>query len=153
MRSLRNQRGAAVVEFALLFVFLLLPIVIGIIDFGFGWVQSHYIENAAREGARVAAKLEEPEVNGSDDQDAVYASVQGYLDGLYDDVSDCCDNGDFIEVVINSATIDPGGMALPASRVTVTVRTADYWDPILPAFLIDFPDTLTKTSVFAKELN
>lgn len=150
MKLWKNQKGAAIVEFAVLFVLVLAPIVFGIIDFGFGWVQSHYIENAAREGARVAAKLNDPEDPGSD-QDAVFQAVQDYLGGFYSDVGSCCGNGDFIEIDITGDTIDPGGLDLPASRVTVTVDTSRFWDPILPGFLIKFPTSLTKTSVFAKE--
>jgi len=150
MKPWGNQKGAAIVEFAILFVFLLAPIVFGIVDFGFGWVQSHYIENAAREGARVAAKLPDPE---GADQAAVQQAVQDYLGGFYSDVSSCCGTGAFIEVNVADDPIDPDDLNLPATRVTVTVRTSDFWDPILPGFLIDFPTSLTKTSVFAKETN
>ena len=45
-----SEKGAATVEFAIIFL-LLMIIVFGIIEFGFLWLQSFYIANAAREGA------------------------------------------------------------------------------------------------------
>ena len=51
----RSQRGATVVEFALVsgVVFL---IVFGILEFGLIFLQEHYVTNAAREAARVAVR-------------------------------------------------------------------------------------------------
>lgn len=51
-----RETGAAVVEFAVL-CGLLLVFLFGIFEFGFLWLQSNYIASAAREGARVAAKI------------------------------------------------------------------------------------------------
>ncbi|MDF1577791.1 MAG: pilus assembly protein [Desulfobulbales bacterium] len=139
MKGISGNRGAAAVEFAVLFL-LLMIILFGIIEFGFIWMQSHYIANAAREGARVAAK-------GHDDTQ-VETAVKTYLQGLYSEdrvngtgsyPPGCCDNGDFIEVVI-SGPDDGEVIAVPelaaaddpaAIRVTVTVQTAQVWDPIL----------------------
>lgn len=53
-RRTRSQRGAAAVEFAIV-VPLLFLLIFGIIDFGFGFHAWDAAENAAREGARVAA--------------------------------------------------------------------------------------------------
>ena len=50
-----DERGAAAVEFALVAVFVFIPLVIGILQFGiwfWAWQQSGH---AAREAARVAA--------------------------------------------------------------------------------------------------
>ena len=49
----QNEKGAAVVEFAVLLI-LLLSIVFSIAEYGFIWLQAHYVESSAREGARVA---------------------------------------------------------------------------------------------------
>lgn len=50
----RNERGASLVEFALVFpVFLL--IIIGIIEFSFVLAQNNEVRHLAREGARIAA--------------------------------------------------------------------------------------------------
>ncbi|MFC1513369.1 TadE/TadG family type IV pilus assembly protein [Thermodesulfobacteriota bacterium] len=83
MRSPKNRRGAAVVEFAFLLIIILL-ILAGVIEFGFLWLQSHYINNAAREGARVAAKTESPQTTPPGaGNDAVIKAVEDYLADLY----------------------------------------------------------------------
>ena len=52
--SLREERGASAVEFAIVATVLFL-LVFGIIDFGFGFHTWNGTANAAREGARRAA--------------------------------------------------------------------------------------------------
>ena len=54
IQRLRNQRGAAGVEFALVLIPLLM-ILLGIIEFGYIFNQQLTVTNAAREGARVLA--------------------------------------------------------------------------------------------------
>ncbi len=49
MRRRPSEKGAATVEFAIIFL-LLMIIVFGIIEFGFLWLQSFYIANAAAKG-------------------------------------------------------------------------------------------------------
>lgn len=58
----RNERGAALVEFALT-VPLMLVVIAGIVDFGFVFQRYEVITNAAREGARLASL---PEYAGKD---------------------------------------------------------------------------------------
>ena len=50
----RNERGAAVVEFALIAPLLLL-IVFGIIDFGWMLMKANLVNNTTRDAARVAS--------------------------------------------------------------------------------------------------
>ena len=50
---IKDQRGAAVVEFAIVLPLLVL-MVIGICEFGLLWYNSQVIINASREGARAA---------------------------------------------------------------------------------------------------
>jgi hypothetical protein len=52
-RRVRSERGAELIEFALVFPVLLL-VVLGIVDFGFLFQRMEVITNAAREGARIA---------------------------------------------------------------------------------------------------
>jgi hypothetical protein len=52
-RRLRSERGAELIEFALVFPVLLL-VVLGIVDFGFLFQRMEVVTNAAREGARMA---------------------------------------------------------------------------------------------------
>jgi len=163
LKGIPGNRGAAAVEFAILFL-LLMIIVFGIIEFGFIWLQSHYIANAAREGARVAAK-------GHDDTQ-VETAIKDYLKGLYSEDrvegtgpypppgGGCCSNTDFIEVVISGDVIKVTGLPdLPAVRVTVTVQTAEVWDPILWDLLNLLPGSsgsvdlsqISESAVFAVE--
>jgi Flp pilus assembly protein TadG len=50
----RSERGAELIEFALVFPLLLL-LVLGMVDFGFLFQRYEVLTNAAREGARMAA--------------------------------------------------------------------------------------------------
>ena len=72
-RSVRNERGAASVEFALVSVVLLM-LVFGIVEFGRTYGQYQVLTAAAREGARVAA------VRGTSDEiaDRIEAASVGY---------------------------------------------------------------------------
>ena len=53
LRLARSQRGAELIEFALVLPLLLL-LVLGIVDFGFLFQRLEVVTNAAREGARIA---------------------------------------------------------------------------------------------------
>ena len=59
---LRSQRGAELIEFALIFPLLLL-VLLGIIDFGFLFQRYEVLTNATREGARMAVL---PNYTGAD---------------------------------------------------------------------------------------
>jgi Flp pilus assembly protein TadG len=154
MKNLGTARGAAVVEFAVLFL-LLLIIIFGIIEFGFLWLQSHYIANAAREGARVAATLEDPR---STELPKVENTIKEYLKGLYPDAlvdGGCCNAGDFIEVNVDDGdTIHvSGGTDVNTYKVSVKVQTAQIWTPVLWGLLRLMPgvsrDDITEISEFA----
>lgn len=56
---LRSSKGQSLVEFALILPFLLL-LIGAVIDFGLAFFVSQMIENAARDGARVAATIRGP---------------------------------------------------------------------------------------------
>jgi Flp pilus assembly protein TadG len=53
LARLKSERGAELIEFALVFPLLLL-VVLGIVDFGFLFQRMEVVTNAAREGARIA---------------------------------------------------------------------------------------------------
>jgi Flp pilus assembly protein TadG len=53
LARLKSERGAELIEFALVFPVLLL-VVLGIVDFGFVFQRMEVVTNAAREGARIA---------------------------------------------------------------------------------------------------
>ncbi|HLE18734.1 MAG TPA: TadE family protein [Syntrophales bacterium] len=65
MKSVTKQeKGQSLVEFAILLpVFLL--ILVGIAEFGRGWMTKNILTGAAREGARVAAVQLDPAASGS----------------------------------------------------------------------------------------
>ena len=61
---LGNSRGTAAVEFALILLPLLL-LIGGATDFGLAYFVSHIVQNAAREGARLAVTLQDLGANDS----------------------------------------------------------------------------------------
>ena len=71
--QLRNNRGQALVEFALLLPLVML-ILIGIIEFGRAWQAKQTLTDAAREGARIAVVA-----NGQYTTDTVQAKVKAML--------------------------------------------------------------------------
>jgi len=101
-RALRSERGAQIVEFAIIMpVFLML--VMGALDFGRGYFSWIILTNGAREGARAAAI-------GWDDP-YVYARIQDALGGLPLDGASSCplgpDPADWCAMATN--TRDQGG--------------------------------------------
>jgi len=52
-----NQRGAVVIEFAVV-VLLLLLILFAILEFSFTFLQRHFVANAAREGIRIGVRAQ-----------------------------------------------------------------------------------------------
>ena len=52
----RSDRGAVVIEFALIFILLVL-LLLGAVEFGRAWYVVNMLSSAAREGARVGALL------------------------------------------------------------------------------------------------
>ena len=170
-----RESGAAVVELAIVLP-LLLIIVFGIIEFGFLWLQSHYIANAAREGARIAAKL--PDLDTAASKKQIQDGVREYLKGLpfYGDIDDA---GDYkLTSPKVDITVEPGpgeektlaDFGAPsgldpeprAVRVTVRVQTDEVWKPVLWGLLARLPfigegeepiqlNDLTQFAVFARE--
>lgn len=59
IKRLKNSRGAVAVETALIMLFVIVPLLLGMLEFGWlfnGWIT---ITSAAREGARVAVLAED----------------------------------------------------------------------------------------------
>ena len=61
-RLKKNEDGQSMVEFALVFVFVLIPVLFGIIQFGFIFGGQIVMTGAAREGARMAIVGEDNEL-------------------------------------------------------------------------------------------
>jgi Flp pilus assembly protein TadG len=77
----RRERGNIAVELAL-GIPLLLLLIGGMIDLGLLFWEQHVITNAAREGARVAAKATGVDATALKTQSQVQQVVQDYLDNL-----------------------------------------------------------------------
>jgi Flp pilus assembly protein TadG len=73
LRLTRGERGAALVEFALVLP-LLLVVIAGVVDFGFLFQRYEVVTNAAREGARLASL---PSYNGQ--TALIRAHVRNYV--------------------------------------------------------------------------
>jgi Flp pilus assembly protein TadG len=83
LRGLRSERGAALVEFALV-VPLLMLITCAAIDFGLAVYTLNNLTAAVREGGRYAATIPKPGpvANDSRVQDRVYRYISGMNNGL-----------------------------------------------------------------------
>jgi len=148
MKLRSSQSGAAAVEFAL-FALMLLVFVFAIIEFGFLWVQSHYVANAAREGARVAAKIKgDDSAAVSDRVDAAEDAAREYLRGFFMYGSKV-DDTDFLAITVTEGNLPMASPPTPVPRlvqVTVTAQSEQIWRPILWPLLnllpggVVFPD-------------
>jgi hypothetical protein len=108
IRLRRSERGAELVEFALILP-LLIFIILGLVDFGFMFQRFEVVTNAAREGARMATL---PGYAAAD----VQARVQSYLTNGGVDATTLNTT-----VSVTSVSIPAGaGLALPGKRVQVT---------------------------------
>jgi Flp pilus assembly protein TadG len=128
-----SQSGAAAVEFALL-ALLLLVFVFGIIEFGFLWVQSHYVANAAREGARVAAKIKGNDSDAvSERVDAAEDAAREYLRRFFMYGGKVDDTG-FLTITVTEDNLPMASPPTPVPRlvqVTVTAKSEQIWRPVL----------------------
>jgi Flp pilus assembly protein TadG len=133
MKLRTSQKGAAVVEFALLSL-LLLVFVFGIIEFGFLWVQSNYVANAAREGARVAAKIKGTDPTAiAARADAATEAATEYLERffMYEDRVDVPGFLTFSVTEGNLAMASPPPQQPRVVQVTVTAQSDEIWQPVL----------------------
>ena len=134
----KNERGATVVEFAVI-VALLLIIIFGILEYAFIFYQKHFISNAAREGMRVGIRADSFNCfNGVpadgcttnlDRYHVVRTAVADYLDTIYQPAD--------IQLINAERVADK------SLRVTVTV--ANFFPQLLSGLIpgLDNPDTLT----------
>jgi Flp pilus assembly protein TadG len=108
-RRLRSERGAELIEFAVVLPMLLL-VFAAIVDFGLLFQRYLTISNAAREGARIAVL---PGYNQTDVQNRVTLYVR----------EGTGDNTLTPTAVVTPVSIDPPGATppFPAAQVTVTM--------------------------------
>ena len=142
MRFLRGERGAALVEFAIVLP-LLLMIVFGIIDFARAFYTQNNLTSAVREGARWAAVRDPAKITTA----GVQAVVKGFANA---DATKAKFGGSAVADAQISITFTP---ALPdANYITVTITDYpfDWWTP-LPG-MVGFGDiTLSAEAVFRLE--
>jgi Flp pilus assembly protein TadG len=142
MKQVHSERGAVLVEFAMMLPLLIL-LIIGIIDFGLILREHQILQNAAREGSRFSAgprNWVNATVNPAATQDAIKQRVVDYLAQENITISP----GDV--TVSQSHPITVGGLTVQGSEITVT-----YTRSLLVggAPLLPFGDiTLTGQSVF-----
>jgi Flp pilus assembly protein TadG len=87
-RLLRRQRGAQILEFALVLPFLAV-LVVGIVEFALGFLLRQRLTNAAREGVRIAIKM--PKTDLAEDVPESIQSIKNaiteYLEDAHVDTS------------------------------------------------------------------
>jgi Flp pilus assembly protein TadG len=138
-RRLRNERGAALVEFAIVAT-LFLMLIFGGVSFGMIFSAKHTLTNAASEGARAALKMN-PSASSSEKIATATAratsSARAGLGGKADYMNP-------VSATIASCANDP-----TQDCITVTVSYPYASHPLVPAMpLLNFlPDTLTSTAV------
>jgi Flp pilus assembly protein TadG len=112
----RSQRGAELIEFALVLPLLLL-VVLGIVDFGFLFQRMEVVTNAAREGARLGVL---PSYTSTDACNRVLNYMQ--TGGLTTSASCPTSGSDNPQIVVNQSypISIAGGGTVTGTRVAVT---------------------------------
>jgi Flp pilus assembly protein TadG len=142
--NVKSQKGAAVVEFAVILPLLLL-ILFGIVEFGFIFYDQALLTNASREGARraIVFRMDSDDnriFSGSDVQDA----IDQYL------YSDYPENNNLRLVTFgtDNLTIDPNssdGDVLVAQGDYITVTVEYDYDFLLLPSIAGIPQTIKLT--------
>jgi Flp pilus assembly protein TadG len=135
----RNERGATLVEFAMVLPLLALFFV-GIVDFGMILREHEILQNAAREGARFSA-MTANSISGSSDPAATESAIQNrvvkYLQQENISISSS-------RVMVNQAyVISVAGTTVTGSEVTVSYSKSQFIGGSLFG-----PFTMTARSVF-----
>ena len=133
LRRWNRERGAAVVEFALVLP-LLLMLVLGAIDWGWYFYAREVVTNAAREGARTGSVS----AVGSDDATSAASSAAStYLSSLNL-------TGGTVNVTTPDVTV--GATVTHTVRVVVTFPAGSLTGFTLPGFTSLVPSSITATA-------
>lgn len=143
---LKSERGAELIEFALIFP-LLLVVIVGIFDFGFLFQRYEVLTNAAREGARIAVL---PNYTQTDVQNRVCA----FLTSGGVPHTGCTSNP---VVTVTDVTVPVGGglPAIQAKSVQVAyTHTYSFIGPIIGLIGGTWTNTqaITTTAVMRTEI-
>jgi Flp pilus assembly protein TadG len=129
LRTRARTRGLATVEAALLFPLLLL-ITLGLIEYGWMFFKLQQINNAARQGARVAA---------------TYNSTNPQVQATVNTLMSAANLGTYTLAIVPINTAQPKGTQM---RVTVTVAKAHL---VLTGFPLPYPASIKGETVMVKE--
>lgn len=129
-----NNRGDVVIEFAIVFVLLLL-ILFGVIEFGWAFFTKAVVTNTAREGARLA-------VTPSASDATIVARVNSYLDNFL------LTSSRTVEII---PSVSPGPPSSPPSGTNVTVRVTYNYTPLTSTFIRSTPWTIVAQSSMRRE--
>jgi hypothetical protein len=145
-RSIENfmkndQKGATSVEFALIAAILFF-ILFSILEFGFIFMQEHYVANAAREGVRVGVRANNYNCFNNnpasgctvDRQTVVVNAVREYLSTLYSPAN-------IIKPVTgtNDVRRDPISLVAESKILRVDVEVNNFFPPIISALATLIP--------------
>lgn len=133
-RFVRNDRGAAMVEFAFVLPIILL-LFLGMIDFGRALFLYNNLANAAREGARFGAAKVLPQPTKQEVEDYANARIKEF-------------SGNANAPALAVATIAVGSN-LPDQKITVDIANYPF-TPITPLPMLN-PMTLSVKAVFRWE--
>lgn len=128
-----NQKGAAVVEFALILP-MLLTLVFGIIEMGFLFYNKAVLTNASREGARAGITFNSSRLS----QGQIQALVNGYLSDKL------VSFGAPRTAVVTTDPADTSSLASGAGMLTVSVSYL-YDFLLLPSFVTDLAGSVNLT--------
>jgi Flp pilus assembly protein TadG len=142
MVSARNWKiqGISSVEMAIVLPVLVL-IVFGMIQYGFGWRLTQVITNGAREGARFGVVVSDPPISDSQ----VVTRVQNYL------------NGSGVDASVATITVAYTDVGVPVtydackSGCEVGVTVSVPVDNLVPALFPLFPNVLAASAVMRHE--
>ncbi|MEO8561455.1 MAG: TadE/TadG family type IV pilus assembly protein [bacterium] len=134
--GLRGERGAALVEFALVVPFLMI-IMCATIDFGLAAYMLNNLTGAVREGARFAATMSTPPTaNDNTVRDRVYTSISVMNSTL---------TPAYVKGLIGNTAVDPNG------NITVTITGYPYY-PMTPLAKLVFDSIpLNRKAIFRYE--
>lgn len=142
-----KERGATVVEFAVVAALLLL-VIFGILEFSLIFLQQHFVANASREGLRVGTRADNyncfdtsdtsPKCQNTAAGDRVYRSGT-----IIAQLTDCAAGGYLCTVYQNAITAGqvsvvtvPEEIDTNRKSLTVTVTTPNFLPPLVLAALV-----------------
>lgn len=147
-----NQRGAVVIEFAVV-VLLLLLILFGIMEFSFTFLQNHFVANAAREGVRIGVRAQN--YNCFAKYGTTSCPTSNRVDRgvtVFNQLTEC-DNGGYLctlyknDIATETVTITPERIINSdgTKTLTVTVMVPNFFPPLLSGLVpgYQYPRTIT----------